>query len=201
MATTRAAGRPRGFDEADVLDRALEVFWTNGYRTTTTRDLEAELGISQSSLYNTFGSKHALLLRALDVYEQRVSDEVVRPLEGSTDGLDALAAFFHDLAAWVTHDGRRGCMIINLTAESGVDDPTITRRTEAYRRRVRDALRGALARAARHGEIAAEELDDRATLLYGVVLGLNIAARGGADAAEIDALRASAVTAVESWRV
>jgi len=50
----RRSGRPRQFEIEDVLSRTLSLFWRKGYRNTTTRDLEGELGITQSSLYNTF---------------------------------------------------------------------------------------------------------------------------------------------------
>ena len=50
------AGRPRSFDEQDIVDQALNVFWTYGGANTTTRILERELGITQSSIYNAFGS-------------------------------------------------------------------------------------------------------------------------------------------------
>ena len=50
------AGRPRSFDEQDIVDRALNLFWAYGGANTTTRMLERELGITQSSIYNAFGS-------------------------------------------------------------------------------------------------------------------------------------------------
>ncbi len=113
MTTT---GRPRTFDEADVLDRAVELFWISGYRNTTTRELETALGISQSSIYNAFGSKQGLMAAALDRYESMTATALLEPLESGEHGLDAIATFFDSLAQWVTGDGRGGCMIINLMA-------------------------------------------------------------------------------------
>ncbi|MDH3705515.1 MAG: TetR/AcrR family transcriptional regulator, partial [Acidimicrobiia bacterium] len=71
-ARTRSVGRPRTFDEEQVLDRALEVFWQRGYQGATARVLEAELDITQSSIFNAFGSKRNLLGLALDGYERRI---------------------------------------------------------------------------------------------------------------------------------
>ncbi len=192
--------RPRSFDEDEVLDQALELFWKRGYQATTTRDLEAALGLSQSSIYNAFGSKQALLHAALDRYEARIDADLVRPLARSDLGLDAVDAFFADLGHWVTHDGRSGCMVINLMAEDGGATPEIRQRTRRYRRRVRGALLAALARAAAREEIDAADAEARADLLMGAVLGLNIAARGGASVAELESLLAGTRRQIAQWR-
>lgn len=190
---TTTAGRPRSFDDEQVLERALEVFWSNGYRMTTTRKLEQELGLSQSSIYNAFGSKRGLLLAALTTYEDRISTELVEPLEQAEEGLEGIDHFFDGLAQWVTHGGKRGCMIINLMAEDAGESVEITERTRAYRERVRGALEDALVRS----DIA--DAGPKADLLYGMVLGLNIAARGGGLTAEVERLVASAHSVVGSW--
>src|SRR5918994_56481 len=101
----QVGGRPRSFDTDQVVDAALELFWHQGYRGTSTRDLEAGLGIGQSSIYNAFGSKLRLLEAALDRYEHQISDALVTPLERSHDGIAAIDGFFAALAAWITTDG------------------------------------------------------------------------------------------------
>ncbi len=191
---TTTAGRPRSFDTDEVLDRAVDLFWRRGYRDTTTRDLESALGISQSSLYNAFGSKQGLMEAALDRYEKLTEDALLTPLE-TAEGLDGISEFFEALAAWVTGDGRRGCMIINLMAENGGADDLVDKRTRRYRRRVRDALRDALLRAGieSHAEV-------RADLLFGEVLGINVVARGGAGSSEVARLLAAARHLIDSWR-
>ncbi len=193
--------RPRKFDEDHVLDQALELFWKRGFQATTTRHLEAELGLSQSSLYNAFGSKQALLTAALDRYEARIDADLVRPLAEADAGLDAVDGFFVALGHWVTNGGRRGCMVINLMAEDGGATPEIRVRTRRYRRRVRTALRCALRRAAARGDIGAVDVEARADLLIGAVLGVNIAARGGASVAELERLLAGTRQQIARWRV
>jgi TetR/AcrR family transcriptional regulator, transcriptional repressor for nem operon len=62
--------RPRHFDEQDVVDRAMELFWTEGYEATSVTDLTAQLGVHSGSLYRTFGDEHALFVRALGRYRE-----------------------------------------------------------------------------------------------------------------------------------
>lgn len=170
----RDPGRPRSFDTTAVIDRAVDVLWRDGFRGATTRRLGDELGISQSSLYNAFGSKARLQELALDRYEQRTATALLEPLEAETAGLDALRTFLCDLTAWISAGDRAGCMVINLM----VDAPaTFRERTSAYRARVRDALEGALDRAIRRGELTDIDAALYADVLFGQVLAINLVAR------------------------
>src|SRR6188768_2877963 len=108
-----AGGRPREFDVDDALERAMAVFWRDGYRNTTTRTLEAELGVTQSSLYHAFGSKAQLALLAVEHYRTLVDEHLLRPVRDSGDGVAALEGFFDNLRSWTTKDSR-GCLITNL---------------------------------------------------------------------------------------
>lgn len=186
----QATGRPRSFDTVQMLDAALELFWLQGYRETSTRDLETHLGISQSSLYNAFGSKQQLLDSALERYERRISDELLVPLEHAAAGIEAIDRFFANLGTWISTEGRRGCMILNLMAETADSHDHVASRTRSYRRRLRSAFRSALER---EGGSTSGAVDDQVEVLVTAVLGLNIAARGGANGTElkrsIEALR------------
>src|SRR5262245_17109150 len=69
---TVAMGRPREFDMEKALDKALDVFWRNGYEGASIADLTAAMGINPPSLYAAFGNKEGLFRKALDRYvEQR----------------------------------------------------------------------------------------------------------------------------------
>ena len=199
--TQRPPGRPLEFEPDVVLDAALELFWKQGYRNTATRELERALGLSQSSIYNTFGSKQNLLEAALDRYEVLTDQELLQPLEKSAEGLAAIDTFFVDLCHWVTHEGRRGCMLINMMAEDGGETDAITTRARTYRMRVRDALSKSVARARNQGETRDIDPDDCADLLLGLVLGFNIAARGGASDVELATLLDAVRAQVRGWRV
>jgi TetR/AcrR family transcriptional repressor of nem operon len=58
-------GRPRGFDEAQVVRAAATLFASRAYDGISVDDLVAHLGVHRNSLYKTFGSKRGLYLAAL----------------------------------------------------------------------------------------------------------------------------------------
>jgi AcrR family transcriptional regulator len=65
---TRVMGRPREFDADRALDRAIEVFWRQGYEGTSISDLTEAMGINPPSLYAAFGNKEQLFRKALYRY-------------------------------------------------------------------------------------------------------------------------------------
>lgn len=200
-AVGRQPGRPRQFDAENVMDRAVELFWKKGYRATTTRDLQDALGLGQSSIYNTFGSKQELLAAALDRYEELTTKALLEPLRRSTDGLEAIDRFFVSLQRWITCDDRHGCMLTNMMAEDGGSTTSIKRRTQKYREQLRKELHRVLLSASDNGEIRANvDIEASARLLVGLVLGLNVAARGDASDNEVSTLVAAIRAEVRSWR-
>jgi AcrR family transcriptional regulator len=68
--TSKHYGRPREFDEDEVLRAALRVFWEKGYESTSLSDLLAAMGLTKSSLYKAFGSKEALFWRVVERYQR-----------------------------------------------------------------------------------------------------------------------------------
>jgi len=198
MATSGVSqvGRPRQFELDDVLSQTLQLFWRKGYRNTTTRDLEAELGITQSSLYHAFGSKAGLLDAILDRYQSTVDESLLQPLRHTPDGRSALETFFRDVGAWMAADGR-GCLMVNLMADEAPTNPLVAARTKAHRDRVRAALRVAVDRTC--PTAGADVVEHRTNLLLATTLGLNIAARAGASPTELDRIVAGVQAEIRSW--
>lgn len=196
---SRAVGRPRTFNADEALDTVLDLFWRQGFRGTTTRALEEELGLGPSSLYNAFGSKQAMLEAALDRYQNRLDEEVLVYLNDENGGLAAIDRFLAALGRWVSGDSR-GCLMVNLMAEGHLDADVLTR-ARRYRARVRAALKRALQRAADRGEIDAAHLDNRADLLVTTILGLDVAAHGGASPGELRRLLTATRSQVQAWAI
>lgn len=115
--------RPREFDEQQVLEAAGDAFWANGFEATSTRELVKRTGLTQPSLYNAFGDKRGLFLRALEHYLERTLRERIARLESSQSPGQAIAAFFGEIVDRSVADvQQRGCMLVNAAVESTPGD-------------------------------------------------------------------------------
>ena len=67
-------GRPRSFCKEEALDKAMTVFWRQGYEGASMADLTKAMGINPPSLYACFGSKEGLFKAVLERYDGRRKD-------------------------------------------------------------------------------------------------------------------------------
>ena len=66
----KTRGRPKAFDEGEVLAAAMNYFWEHGYSNASLDNLLIVMGIKKSSFYHTFGSKEELFSRTLELYRK-----------------------------------------------------------------------------------------------------------------------------------
>jgi TetR/AcrR family transcriptional repressor of nem operon len=170
--------RPREFEESDVLDAAVQCFWSRGYEATSIRDLAAKMGITGASLYNAFGDKRSLYRRALDHYvEQSFGDRV-----GRFEGLaprQAIGAFFDEIIERsLSDEQRKGCMLVNSALEMAPHDPEFQRVVAEVLVQVEDFFRRCAAAGQENGTITPRQsAEDLARLLLSMLLGIRVLAR------------------------
>ena len=123
----------RQFDEQEVIAVALDVFWRKGLHDATMQDLAAATGVQRGSLYNAYGDKEAIFLRAFDQYAEQFLQASGKALaEG-----DAAARLQNFLDMIVTNmtsgTPARGC----LTTRTALD---VAISSDAVRERVQNVL-------------------------------------------------------------
>jgi TetR/AcrR family transcriptional repressor of nem operon len=175
--------RPRSFNEQHVIDRAMELFWTQGYEATSISDLTAELGVHPGSLYRTFGDKHALFLRALARYRETQARPLAPALLAGGPVLPRIRAVlvgFINLAA--EQQEPRGCLAANTAGELLPGDRDASRAVADVLSDVEDGFLQGLRAAARRGEIASTlDLPGWAAALTMLVQGLQVVAKADPD--------------------
>ncbi|MDE2582669.1 MAG: TetR/AcrR family transcriptional regulator [Rhodospirillales bacterium] len=179
--------RTRIFDEQQVLDRAMALFWRQGFEATSIQDLVEAVGINRASMYTTFGDKRQLFIAVLDHYLTRVNGERLALLAGQGSAVTAIAAFFEAIiTASRGAEKHLGCLITNTLTELAPSDPEIAAKLRTSLDRVEDAFAAAIRRGQQTNEMAADQ-DPRAMarFLVGTAQGIRVLARGGATPASL----------------
>lgn len=150
-----AAGRPRSFDEAHILEQAMMVFWAKGFEATSVSALEKATGLGRQSLYNAFGGKRALYEACLAHYERTRSAAMEACL---TAGGSPLAAIERLFSTWrgAAAESCRGCLLLNALAEFGGRDPELLGVVDRVFARQREALADRLRAAQVAGELPSD---------------------------------------------
>ncbi len=118
--------RQKAFDKEEVLDKAMYLFWKKGYNGTSMQDLVDHLGISRSSMYDTFGGKHNLFLNTLSRYQSRQAHQVDQALATEDELEDFLKSFFMGVVDECRQDEEhKGCFTVNTSVELAPHDEQI----------------------------------------------------------------------------
>ena len=175
--------RHKEFDRDQVLQKAMEVFWSRGYEAASIQDLLARMGINRQSLYDTFGDKHALYLLALDRYHQVESRKLFEALEKSVSVRRALRQLFAGVVeAALSEEERRGCFMGNAMSELAGRCKATADKTCSNMAAIERAFYRALLRGKQHGELKRVR-DPRAVarFLYSSLQGLVLVAKATQD--------------------
>jgi TetR/AcrR family transcriptional regulator, transcriptional repressor for nem operon len=180
-------GRPMTFDAEEVVDKAVAIFWRQGFAATTPQNLVDELGIGKGSLYNTFKSKHQLFRLAMHRYSARRVAGLTEDLDGPGPVRPKLREAMQTLAGVGEH--QLGCLIVNSVAELGSSDEAVGEVAKDLFGRIEESFRAAIERGQASGElISGRDPRDAASALLAVVIGTNVLAKTGRDPAHLSRL-------------
>ena len=169
---------PREFDEATVLDAAMQCFWAHGYEATSVKDLIERTGLTAASLYNAYGDKRAMFRTALDHYiEKSIGSRLQR--SESLPPRDAVRAFFEDILRRSLSDReRKGCMIVNCALEMAPHDKEFRKTIVETLERLEAFFLNCVERGQADGTItSAVPAVGLAQHLLGVLMGVRVLAR------------------------
>ncbi|AKN68673.1 MULTISPECIES: TetR/AcrR family transcriptional regulator [Streptomyces] len=112
--TGRTRGRPRSFDRATALEKALMAFWEHGYEATSVSDLTRVMGIGAPSLYAAFGDKRTLFDEVVRVYSDTHGALGDRALAEEPTAREGIARMLREAAAVYTDPAHpHGCLIVH----------------------------------------------------------------------------------------
>lgn len=149
--------RPREFDEEEVIDKAVEVFWAKGYEATSMQDLIDAMGIQRGSLYGTFGGKQNLFLKSLKRYSVTVVSKLLEILDSKPSAVESIELFFSQLVEHLLTAGElRSCLVTNSAIERGLRDEETRQLVLKLLNALEDGFYKTLLRAKDNGELSTE---------------------------------------------
>ncbi|MEU2358715.1 TetR/AcrR family transcriptional regulator [Streptomyces misionensis] len=170
-------GRPRAFDPETALDRALELFWRQGYEGTSLSELTMAMKINRTSLYGAFGNKEQLFRKVLDRYFTSPGAFAAEALEAPTARTVVERLLLGAIELTAGPHTPHGCLSVNSIHACGPDSEPIRQEVIARRMASEAALR-------RRFEQAADlptGCDPRvlAQLVYTIIDGIAVQAASG----------------------
>jgi len=158
--------RPKAFNEEEVIDKAVEIFWAKGYEATSMQDLIDAMGIQRGSLYGAFGSKQQLFLKSLKRYGSVVVKKLLEILESKPSAIESIELFFAQLVEHLLTAGAlRSCLVTNSAIERGLRDEETKQQVLHLLKALENGFYKSLLRAEENGELS-KELDLKVVANY-----------------------------------
>lgn len=178
--TPQTVGRPREFDEADVLDSVMKLFWVQGYEGTGLKDILTATGLAKGSIYKAFDSKHNLYLKSLERYEALYVDTAVAALTSSKLPAERLDDF---LSAPIKNPSNgkinKGCFLCNASADRADADEETRSLVQRGFKKLGRAL--AILMAELHPQWENEKVQQAGQMALSIYSGLRTMSRSGHD--------------------
>lgn len=193
-----AKGRPREFDPDEALDKAMMVFWQEGFEGASLTDLTEAMGISRPSLYAAFGNKEELFRRALLRYVETGPAAEHRAALAEPTSRAVVGRLLRYKAESLTDPCHPlGCMVVRGEFSCGGAEQSIKDELAALRCSGETALAERFERAKAEGDLPRSS-DPAALAQYVMVLiqGMSVQASSGATREQ---LLGVAEMALASW--
>jgi TetR/AcrR family transcriptional repressor of nem operon len=178
--------RPRGFDELEVMEDLMKVFWDKGYEATTMQDLVKASGLLKGSLYGAFGDKQTIYLAALKHYNGTRMHSQIEILNGEGSVRQKISRLFDNVIE-TTKRGvfAGGCLLCNASLEKAVTDKLVKNEIKTTIRRLKVAIVDAVKKEGVNEDQAAS----LAAFIISAYFGTRVLAKAGAPAAMIGETR------------
>jgi len=197
MKTETKRGRPRKFDEDQVLDLIMQVFWRHGFAATSLDQIAAATGLNRPSLYAAFGSKKDMYLRVIDRFADQMHvylREAGLTQTGANARLKAIMVAAIDLYTGRSDLGSaaNGCLAITTLPSETIEDADFQTALSSVLNRMDRGL-ASLIRYEVNGALSEQQIQEAAQHLSLILHGLSIRARAGDDPAVLKELAETAV--------
>ena len=146
--------RRKEFDPDQALAKAMTVFWRLGYENTSLELLLREMGIAKQSLYDTYGDKRGLYMKALACYRRQTNDGLRGLFRAGRPVKEVFAKLLFGLSAESKQQHERGCLLLSANLERDTSDATLAEFLRDNQTEVEGIFREALIRARKAGELS-----------------------------------------------
>jgi TetR/AcrR family transcriptional repressor of nem operon len=176
--------RTKDFDENVVLTKAIQIFWHKGYNATSMQDLVDALGISRSSLYDTYIDKHTLFLKALESYQLAGNAKINEIVDQSISSKETVIKLMELATNELTGDKQqKGCFMVNAEVEVAPHDQDVSKLVCQNEQQMETAFYQVIKKGQESGEIKnKQDAMVLAKFIFNAVKGMQVTAKSSPDA-------------------
>jgi TetR/AcrR family transcriptional regulator, transcriptional repressor for nem operon len=191
--------RIKTFDEVEMVEKAKNLFQLKGYEATSMQELVDTLGISRSSLYDTFGDKHQLYCKTLNAYCNENAHQLVKQAETADDPLQFIEYIFNNVIEQSKKDIlKKGCYVVNAIVEFSDRNTDVKEITDDNNKAFEKMLEKLIIKAQLQKQIAKDKnAKQLARFLFNTIYGIRVSSKANVTIKELKETAAIALGTLE----
>lgn len=166
-----------------IIDSAISLFNTQGYRATSLSDITRKTGLTKGAIYGNFDNKDAVAVAAFEYGVEKVMSELrprIRDCKTAPEKLKIITRYYREYILNPPIDG--GCPIINTAIEADDNHPLLRARVVRVMNIMKDSIKKILYRGIREKQIDDRvEVDEFAAIFYSSIKGAIMLSRAEGD--------------------
>ena len=180
--------RSKEFDVNQVLRKAMELFWQQGYEKTSMQELVDYMGIHRRSIYDTFGDKRTLFLSALSHYEELITSETKKRVDSKLLVKQGIREVFN-MIIYPDLSLPKGCLSVNAAVELSLLDEEIAKKIAGTFTKTEALFYELLKQGQENGEISKNHDPEALSLfLHNSLVGLRVVVKIEADTKKLESI-------------
>ena len=180
--------RSKEFDVNQVLRKAMELFWQQGYEKTSMQELVEYMGIHRRSIYDTFGDKRTLFLSALSHYEELITSETKKRVVSKLLVKHGIREVFN-MIIYPNLNLPKGCLSVNAAVELSLLDEEIATKIAEMFTKTEALFYELLKHGQKNGEISKNHDPEVLSLfLHNSLVGLRVLVKIEADKKKLESI-------------
>lgn len=180
--------RSKEFDVNQVLGKAMELFWQQGYEKTSMQELVDYMGIHRRSIYDTFGDKRTLFLSALSHYDELITKQTKKKVDSKFLVKQGIREVFN-MIIYPNLKLPKGCLSVNAAVELSLIDEEIATKIVGMFTKTEALFYELLKHGQETGEIAKRlEPEGMSYFLHNSLVGLRVLVKIEADEKKLESI-------------
>jgi TetR/AcrR family transcriptional repressor of nem operon len=148
--------RTKEYDREDVLNKAVDLFWRQGYKASSVADVVQATGLNTASMYKEFGDKDGLFEEALEHYRRHIMGRRTQILTDQPN-FAGVEAFLENVINGAASGKYKGCLMMNHLAQQHSISRRAARQIGNFCATMESHLATALENAQSDGDIPADK--------------------------------------------
>lgn len=144
-------GRLQRYNKVETLEKAMNIFWRNGFSGTSMRDLESCLDMRPGSIYASFGNKEHLYKQAMDFYAVRNFNNFKKYMKNAESFMAGLDQFIWQIL--LDNKNPSTCMLAKTISDISPENNKLRAKAILMIISFEDIIVTELSRARENGEI------------------------------------------------